>query len=176
MSLRQAYMTKHGSRMAAAEMFARDLMRGDKESFKAGYSVESAHLAAIETFELAISEAWELSERLRSRDIRLYTFDEVQRAGNDPEVAFGPDAQFFLGPVSLVNTAPLDSYLEEGDIAGAATIMEMMEIYRNQGLNALPPVLSNANLHVEDGAHRLAAALELGWAGLPAFIEFRTAE
>ena len=51
----------------AAEALARGLMAGDPDSFKAGYSAESAALAAVEMFALDDAQAAELRRRLPDR-------------------------------------------------------------------------------------------------------------
>jgi hypothetical protein len=49
--IRDEYLRKaDGNVLAAAVSLARDLMRGDKASFKAGYTAENAAIAAAEVF------------------------------------------------------------------------------------------------------------------------------
>lgn len=64
-SITQPYLDRNdGNALNAAEEFARDLMRGDPETFKAGYSPASAHLATVTAFELTDSDASALHDRL----------------------------------------------------------------------------------------------------------------
>lgn len=46
------YIKALGSEDLAIERFARDLMRGDSETFKAGYSRENAIIATAEAFDV----------------------------------------------------------------------------------------------------------------------------
>lgn len=50
MNIRETYIDLCGDRFNAACEFARDLMRGDPATFKAGYTAENAGRAAVEMF------------------------------------------------------------------------------------------------------------------------------
>lgn len=54
----------NGDRVTAAEMFARRLMRGDPQTFKAGYTAENALLTVVEAFGLTIEEQRGVAQRL----------------------------------------------------------------------------------------------------------------
>lgn len=56
-----------GGVMRGAEALTRDLAAGDPDSFKAGYSIPSAVLAAAEAFGLAEDERAELACRVERR-------------------------------------------------------------------------------------------------------------
>lgn len=50
MELKQRYLSAGGSELDAAVRMARDLMRGDAATFKAGYTKENAALAVADVF------------------------------------------------------------------------------------------------------------------------------
>ena len=57
--LREEYLRAHGGYGdIAAIAFARDLMQGDPDTFKAGYTRENAIIAAEEMFPEAIDVDW----------------------------------------------------------------------------------------------------------------------
>lgn len=56
MNIAREYLMRHDQPLAAAVEFARDLMKGDPATFKAGYSLENAAIAASEIFELSRDE------------------------------------------------------------------------------------------------------------------------
>lgn len=61
MTIREKYlMDFHGYGDLAAIAFARDLMQGDPENFKAGYTRENAIFAAQELFPEAEAVDWEM--------------------------------------------------------------------------------------------------------------------
>ena len=55
-SLKTRYLADYGNARRAAVALARDLMRGDPDTFKAGYSPANAALAAGELFGLNAAE------------------------------------------------------------------------------------------------------------------------
>lgn len=102
-----------------------------------------------------------------------WTFEQVAELGNDPDVAFDGTDVFRLTtlPVPADGTvATLQSYRDQGDDRFADAVEDMVGLYRQGGPTALPPVVADADGWVEDGAHRLCAAFELGWTELPAFV------
>ncbi len=83
MTIGQRYVVEHGSRAAAAEAFARDLMRGSPSTHVAGYTPANAAIGAAEVFYLnreelarlclAVDAEWEVvsgecEELLTKRD------------------------------------------------------------------------------------------------------------
>ena len=63
--LKDEYVSASGGQVkVAATIFARDLMRGDPASFKAGYSLDNAIIAATEVFDLSKDEADEIRAKL----------------------------------------------------------------------------------------------------------------
>lgn len=52
MAIKDQYLAQHPTVTQAATAMAQDLMRGDPGRFKAGYSADSALIAAIEVFAL----------------------------------------------------------------------------------------------------------------------------
>lgn len=66
MTLAQEYIDRYDGRVdKAAEAFAHDLMRGDPETFKAGYDAPNAFLATVEVFDLTADETAELRDTLQ---------------------------------------------------------------------------------------------------------------
>jgi len=55
-AVRAEYLARHADEISAAVTFARDLMRGDPDSFQAGYSAPNAAISAAEVFEVTASE------------------------------------------------------------------------------------------------------------------------
>lgn len=101
-----------------------------------------------------------------------WTFQQVYDLGNDPDVAFDATATFQLTtvPIPTARVCTLQSYRDEHDHGSVDRIEDMIDLYRAHGPDALPPVVARADGHIEDGAHRLAAAVELGWTTIPAFV------
>lgn len=59
------YIARHdGDREEAAAEFARALMKGDPQQFKAGYSADNAAITTCEAFELDVDEREDLCSRL----------------------------------------------------------------------------------------------------------------
>lgn len=115
---------------------------------------------------------WALCIYDLNRDV-TYTFEEVQEAGNEPGVAFDRDATFRLDTVELdaSKIGSLHSYIDERDYRFAHAVLDMILTIEEEGVDALPPVLVDAEGKIADGAHRAAAAVELGITHLPAYIE-----
>jgi hypothetical protein len=61
--LRETYLSRTNSHLAAAVLLALDLMRGDPATLKAGYTAENAALAATDVFPEV--ESSEILEALR---------------------------------------------------------------------------------------------------------------
>lgn len=69
MSVAWDYINAHDGYVdEAAEAFARDLMCGDPDNFKAGYSAPNAYLATVEVFGLRPHQAANLRNALQDHE------------------------------------------------------------------------------------------------------------
>jgi hypothetical protein len=86
LTIEQDYLERAmGNRVKAAEAMARDLMRGDPTTFKAGYTAENAALAVRDVFELSTREDDDVRFKLGlARSGRLCGECYADILGNDP--------------------------------------------------------------------------------------------
>lgn len=56
LSIAQDYVNEYGEVACAIQAFVDDLMRGDPASFKSGYTLDNAVIAAAEAFEISREE------------------------------------------------------------------------------------------------------------------------
>jgi hypothetical protein len=160
-----------GDRTAAAENFARDLMRGDPATFKAGYTTDNALLATADAFGIDDAEFAAVAARFANAGDQAACAELDRRGVQPPELDIDeePIASVVADDVFATQLVAFEQSLQDR----AASLEAMIERWNDDRSGAEPGQYEELTARIRF-AQRAIAALALGGGDLLALVETLT--